>query len=107
MSLSDNSDAHLLRIAEDPRYIALVRKRSRMGWRMSAIILLIFFGYTLLVAFAGPFLGTPLGSMTTTIGMPIGIFVIASAIILTGVYVRVANSQYDAAMDAIVKDHSA
>ena len=73
MSDRDDSDSQLYRIAEDPRYRALVRRRGRLAWSLSSIMVLIFFGYMLLVAFAGPFLATPIGSMTTTIGIPIGL----------------------------------
>lgn len=104
---STDRDARLHRIAEDPRYRALVRSRGRLGWSLSLIMMAIFFGYMLLVAFAGPFLATPIGAMTTTIGIPIGLFVILSAIGLTAGYVRVANRRFDAETAALLRDHGA
>lgn len=105
MKEDESTDARLHRIAEDPKYRALVARRGRISWILSSLVLVIFFGYMLLVAFAGSFLGTPIGNMTTTIGIPIGIFVILSSILLTGIYVRMANRQFDAAADVILREH--
>ncbi len=107
--MSDHSDrdARLHRIAADPRYQALVRARGRLAWSLSLVMVVIFFGYMLLVAFAGKFLATPIGTMTTTIGIPIGLFVILSAIGLTAFYVRIANRRFDAETAALLRDHAA
>ena len=59
-------------------------------------MLIIYFGFILLVAYAPKFLGMRLGTGVTTIGIPIGLFVIVSAFVLTGIYVSKANSKYDA-----------
>lgn len=105
MKERDGDDDQLHRIAQDPRYLALVRQRSRIAWALSAAIVAIFFGYLLLVAFAGPFLARPIGAMTMTIGIPIGLFVILSGIGLTGVYVAIANRRFDADSAALLQDH--
>jgi len=44
-----------------------------------------------------------LGTGVTTIGIPIGLFVIVSAFVLTGIYVNKANSKYDALIRRIVE----
>ncbi len=84
------------RIKNDPDYIRLVSTRSRFAWILSIIMLVIYFGFVLVIAFDPSLLGTPLceGSVTT-IGIPIGIAVIVSAFILTGIYVRRANGEFD------------
>ena len=63
----------------------------------------IYFGFILLVAFAPGFLATPIGSGTTTIGIPLGIGVILSAFVLTGLYVRRANKDFDVATQRVVE----
>ena len=83
------------RTSQDPNYKELVRQRSSLGWTLSLIMLVIYFGFILLVAYAPKFLGTPLGTGVTTIGIPIGLFVIVSAFALTGIYVKRANSVFD------------
>jgi uncharacterized membrane protein (DUF485 family) len=42
-------------------------------------------------------------SGVTTIGIPIGLFVIVSAFVLTGIYVSKANSKYDTLIRRIVE----
>jgi uncharacterized membrane protein (DUF485 family) len=90
-------------IQRDPDYKELVRRRSSFGWTLSAIMLVIYFGFILLVAYAPKFLGMRLGTGVTTIGIPIGLFVIVSAFVLTAIYVSKANSKYDALIRRIVE----
>ena len=89
-------------IEQDPNYQELVRRRSSLGWTLSLIMLVIYFGFILLVAYAPQFLGTPLGTGVTTIGIPVGLLVIISAFLLTGIYVGKANSKYDPLIRKIV-----
>ena len=108
MDAQDDSTAHDLRaIAEDPRYRDLVARRSRFGWTLTAIMLLVYFGFILLVAFDRAFLARPIAGGTTTIGIPIGLGVILVGIVLTGIYVRRANRRYDPIVAAIRADAGA
>ena len=85
------------RIKNDPNYILLVQKRRRFGWQLSFIMLFVYFGFVLLIAFDPGFLATPLAKgWVTTIGIPLGLGVIIAAFVLTGVYVRRANREFDA-----------
>jgi uncharacterized membrane protein (DUF485 family) len=90
------------KIEQDPNYQELVRRRSSLGWTLTVIMLIIYFGFILLVAYAPKFLGTPLGAGVMTIGIPIGLLVIVSAFVLTGIYVIKANSEYDPLIRKIV-----
>ena len=83
-------------IRNNPKFAELVKKRTAFAWTLSAIMLIIYFGFILIIAFNKAWLGTPLfvGSVTT-IGFPIGVAVILSAIILTGIYVYRANGEFD------------
>lgn len=92
------------RIKNDPRFAELVRKRSRFAWTLSAIMLAIYYGFILVIAFAPEVLGTRLGPNTvTTVGIPVGILIIVSAIVLTGIYARRANSEFDALNHQIIE----
>ncbi|TWB04188.1 DUF485 domain-containing protein [Bradyrhizobium stylosanthis] len=95
----------LAKIERDPNYQELVRRRSSLGWLLSAVMLVIYFGFILLVAYAPKFLGIPLGSGVTTIGIPVGLSVIVLAFVLTGIYVRRANSSYDVLIRKIVEEN--
>lgn len=91
------------RIAQSPTYQMLVKKRSRFGWLLTAIMLMVYFGYISLVAFNKEFLARPLGDGVTTVSIPIGIGVIIFTILITGFYVRRANSEFDALTDDIIR----
>lgn len=100
-------EALLARIAADPRYRELVRRRGRFGWLLTAIILAIFFGYILLIAYDKALLARPIAGGATTLGIPIGIGVILAGILLTGLYVRRANRAFDPIVRAIREDFGA
>jgi uncharacterized membrane protein (DUF485 family) len=93
------------KMKHDPNYQELVRRRSSFGWTLSLIMLVIYFGFILLVAYAPKFLGMRLGTGVTTIGIPIGLFVIVSAFVLTGIYVSKANAKYDVLIRRIVEGY--
>jgi uncharacterized membrane protein (DUF485 family) len=59
-------------------------------------MLVIYYGFILVIAFAPKVLGTPLSAGSViTVGIPVGLGVIVSAFVLTGIYVFRANSQFD------------
>ena len=91
------------RILRDPKYQELKAKRSRFGWWLTLAMMLVYYGFILLVAFDKPFLATRLGAGVTTVGMPLGLAVIIFTIVITGLYVRRANSEYDALTEQITK----
>ena len=90
------------RVASDPNYQELKAKRSRFGWWLTLAMLVVYYGFILLVAFNKPFLSTRIGEGVTTIGMPIGFGVIIFTIVITAIYGRRANGEFDALTDEIV-----
>jgi uncharacterized membrane protein (DUF485 family) len=94
-------------IEADARYQRLVTTRSRFGWRLTILMLVIYFGYILLIAFEPHILARPLGSGVTSLGIPLGIGVIVAGIVLTAVYVRRANKVFDRDLDALRRDYGA
>ena len=91
--------AHVIKA--DPNYQKLVRTRSRYGWTLTWIMMAVYYGFILLVAFDKELMGTRLGQGVMTWGMPIGLAVILFTIVITGVYVRRANSEFDELTAAI------
>ena len=83
-------------IKSNPKYHELVSKRTKFAWILAVLMLLIYYGFILIIAFDKEFLSQQLweGSITT-VGIPIGLGVIVSAFILTGIYVYRANSEFD------------
>ena len=94
----------LARVAADPRYQALVKRRARFTWMLTGIMLVVFFGYILLIAFNKAWLAQRIGGGATSLGIPIGLGVIVIGIVLTGVYVRRANSDFDPMVRSIRED---
>lgn len=92
------------RVRGNPQFAELVAKRSGFAWLLSIIMLAIYFGFILLVAFGKNFLAMPIGGGVTTVGIPIGVAVIVAAFVLTGIYVRRANSEFDSMTDKIKKE---
>lgn len=82
-------------IKSDPQFQELVTKRSRFAWTLTLAMLVIYFGFIFVIAFAPGILAVKIGSGVTTVGIPIGLGVIVSAFLLTGIYVRRANSEFD------------
>ena len=93
------------RIRRNPKFQELVRQRNGLARNLTIAMLVIYFGFILLIAYAPKFLGTPLGSGVTTIGIPIGLSVIVLAFVLTGIYVRRANSSYDGLIRKIIEEN--
>lgn len=83
-------------IKSNPKYHELISKRSKFAWTLAVIMLIIYYGFVMIIAFDKQFLAQPLwDGAVTTIGIPIGMGVIVSAFILTGIYVIRANSEFD------------
>ncbi len=81
----------------------LEHKRGTLGLTLTIVMLVVYFGFVGLVAFAPWLMGTPvLGIMT--LGFPLGLGVILLAIVLTGFYVMRANSTFDALTQRIKEE---
>ena len=91
------------RIASHPKYQELKAKRSSFGWWLTGAMMVVYYGFILLVAFDKQLLATRIGEGVTTLGMPIGLAVIVFTIVITAIYVRRANSEFDQLTDDITK----
>lgn len=84
-------------ILDSEKFKNLVKKRLLVSISLTIIMLLVYFGFMLSIAFYKEFLSIKIGEHVT-LGLPIGIGVIVFAWILTGIYIRWANSKYDKAV---------
>jgi uncharacterized membrane protein (DUF485 family) len=76
-----------------------------LGWILSLVALAIYFGFILFVAFDKPLLGAPFSATgVAATGIPIGLVVIVSAFVLTGISVAKANARYDELTRRIVEE---
>ena len=104
--MSDSIDTMVARIEANPKYHELKRKRNSFGWMLTVLMLVVYYGYIALIAFNKPFLAQPIGAGVTTLGIPIGMGVIIFTIVITGIYVRRANGEYDRLTAEILKEAS-
>lgn len=88
-------DALTERIEADPNYQLLKSRRSRFGWTLTIAMLVVYYGFILLIAFSKDVLAARMGDGVMTWGIPIGFGVIVFTIVITGIYVRRANSEFD------------
>lgn len=100
------SDPVVQKIQSYPKYLELRTKRNRLGIFLTVLMLVAYYGYIALIAFDKKFLAQPIGSGVTTLGIPIGMGVILFTIVITGIYVRRANGEFDALTKQILKDAS-
>lgn len=92
------------RIASNPKYQELKAKRSSFGWWLALAMMVVYYGFIVLVAFNKPFLAQKLGTGVTTLGMPIGFGVIVFTVVITAIYVRRANGEFDALAEQVIKE---
>ena len=89
-------------IKNDPNYKALVAERTKFGWILTILTLILYYGYIAIVAFSPETIAVKVGGMIT-VGIVLGVGLIVVSIVLTGIYVLRANSRYDQLNQAIVK----
>ncbi|MRR49860.1 MAG: DUF485 domain-containing protein [Rhodocyclaceae bacterium] len=93
------------KIRANPKYQEFVSIRNTYSFIMSIFMLVAYFGYILLIAFNKEMLGQKMGEgMVTSIGIPMGVGVIVFTIVITWVYVRRANSDFDERTAEIIKE---
>jgi uncharacterized membrane protein (DUF485 family) len=101
------TDERLEKLARDPRYRALIRTRSRFGWALSLVMLAAYFGFIVLIAFDRALLARPVAGGVTSLGIVVGFGLIVLAVLLTGLYVRRANRDYDPLVAALAAEYRA
>lgn len=99
-------DPMVARIEANPKYHELRRKRNVFGWSMTALMLVVYYGYIALIAFDKQFLAQPIGTGVTTLGIPIALGVIVFTIVITGLYVQRANGEFDRLTAEILQEAS-
>lgn len=83
------------RILGNPKFRELVKTRSGFAWTLAFVMLAIYLGFIFLVAFAQPLMAMKIGAGVTSLGIVLGLVVIVSAFLLTGIYVHRANGRFD------------
>ena len=92
------------RIANDPRYRQLKSRRTRFGWWLTLSMMVVYYGFILLIAFEKQVLAARIGTGVMTWGIPVGFGVIIFTILITAYYVMKANSEFDDLTDKIKRE---
>jgi uncharacterized membrane protein (DUF485 family) len=91
------------RIQRNPQYQHLIKTRDTLGWLLTILVFLAYYGFVLVIAFDKSLFATPIAAgMTTTWGIPAGIAVIVLTIVVVAIYVNKANRDYDSAIEKIL-----
>ncbi|AYO83736.1 DUF485 domain-containing protein [Methylobacterium brachiatum] len=94
-------DSQIDRIVRTPEFKQLVAERTRFGWILTILMLVVYFGFIGLIAFDKSLMAVKVGGGTASLGLFMGVFVILFAFALTGIYVARANTRFDALSDAL------
>lgn len=86
---------------DQTRFRELVARKRAVSATLTTLILTVYFGFILVLAFRRDLLALKVGEHLT-MGVPVGLAVIVAACVLTGVYVAWANSVYDASVRDLV-----
>jgi len=114
------------KIQANPKFQKFVSMRNSYSIVMTLLMIVVYFGYILLIAFNKEWLATKLvpavtqvttnpetSEVVTTVisagtassyGIPLGLGVILFTILLTNIYVRRANTEFDAINAEIIKE---
>jgi len=92
------------KIINSSEFKSLVKKKSFISWILSTITLVTYFFFILLIAFFPEILGIKISDKSViTIGIPLGVSIILLAFLSTGIYVFIANQEFDKKEKIILK----
>ena len=93
------------RMRANPKFRQLVSTRGRFAWTLAVVVLTMFYGFVMTVAFNPQILGQPIaeGSMLT-VGVAAELFMFIFFWLLTALYVRRANTEFDALSKEVVNE---
>ena len=102
-AVAAGADPQIGRIVQSPQFQQLIAERTRFGWILTILMLVVYFGFIGLIAFDKALLAVKVGG-TASLGLFLGVFVILSAIVLTGIYVVRANTRFDALSETLRRE---
>lgn len=93
------------RIRRNPKFNELVSRRSSFAWMLTAVVLGLYFIFIMVVAFKPMLLATPIWTGgVASIAWPIGAGLILLFWLMTGLYIRRANGEFDDLNSQIIKE---
>ena len=92
------------KIKSNPKYNELVSKRNSFATILSLFVLVMFYGYVLVIAFNKELLAAKIGDGVMTLAYPVGAAIIVISFITTLIYVSKANKEFEELEVAIKND---
>lgn len=103
--MSSHTDPVTERVLAHPLYQELVRKRNRISLIFFAVMLVIYAGFMLTLAYFPGLFGRPIGpGFTLSIGVLTAVIVAISAVVMIALYVDFSNRHFDPLIRQIVRD---
>ncbi len=87
-------------LVDSPAFKQLVKKRWSFSLIMSALMLFVYFGFLITIAFNKAIFAIKI-QQNLTLGIVLGLGIIVFAWLMTGVYVKWANSSYDKTVEEL------
>ena len=97
-------DVQVERILQNPKFKEMVSKKARLSWTLTAIMLLVYVGFMLLVGYNKEFLMSSFSGGVTTWGIPLGLGIIVLSFVLCAVYSYIANNTLDQLNEDALKE---
>lgn len=91
------------RIKANPKYHELVSKRSSFAVKLAIFVLVVYYGFVLVIAFDKEFFATKVGEVMT-VAWPIAVAIIIIAFVTTLIYVVKANGEFEDLTNDIKND---
>lgn len=98
-------DSQVQRVMNHPDFQNMAKKKTSIGMIFSIITLIVWFGFLLLVGFEPAMFAAPLSSGSMT---PVGFYIVIGIMIfvplITWIYVRKANGEFDTMTRQVIDD---
>lgn len=82
-------------ILQNPKFKEYVAKNRTLSWTLTAIMLIVYVGFMLMVGYNKEFLASSFSGGVTTWGIPLGLGIIVLSFVLCAVYSFIANRTLD------------
>lgn len=93
------------RIGANPKFATMVGKRTCFAIILSLAVLVPYYTFMMVTAFNPGLLAQPISEGSViTIGWPIGCILVIGSWLMTGIYIRRANSEFDRLNQEILQE---
>lgn len=92
---------------QHPDFVQLVQRKQRLTWSLTLCMLIVYYGFVLVMAFAPGMLGQSLNGGVTSVGIIVAIAIILLSFALTAFYVRMTNQVFDPLTQKLLRETQA